>query len=183
MRNLSEISCPLLSTLPPGYLIAHRSWTIPKICCVHMILPAAPLSKYLVVFQNCRPFLKRRTLVLDAPLALNSAGVRTRGKRRPRRYLGKATQTLSEHRAWCPQRLAVSDSHSDDSPTSSRMLSSASPTSVALLPLSSSLFMTLSPDAPCPPLSSCLTILPLLQPLQPLPLPQTPYPWSNSWGW
>lgn len=48
-----------------------------KICCVHMILSTALLFECLVVFQNCRHFLERHVSVLDTPLALNSAGIRT----------------------------------------------------------------------------------------------------------
>lgn len=40
------------------------------------------------------------------------------GKHWPWRYLSKATQTLSEHRAWYPRYLAVPNFHLDNSPTS-----------------------------------------------------------------
>lgn len=58
------------------------------------------------------------------------------GKCRPRWYLGKAAWTLSEHRARYHQCSAVLDSHSGDSPTSSRTLSSSPLTFVVLLLLS-----------------------------------------------
>ena len=145
-----------------------------------MILLAAPRSESLVMFQNCRRFLEKRVSVLDAPLRLKQPRRRASGKRQPRRYLGKAARTSSEHRARRPQRLAVPDSRLDNSPTSSCMLSSAPSTSVALPPLSSPLSTTLLPDTPRPPLSPCPMILPLLQPLQPLPLPQTPRFRSNN---